>query len=160
MLNKLRYYFFHDRFFRFLIFFSILLFIGISALMIWVPSDRILKKRGEDMKRCVELKIFPTTGDTEYQVRFEDEFFCPTQPYTVLEALERAESVLNTRNKPIALVINKTPDGTNIESMLGKTNNPNGTWELEVNSNERIYKPLDRVVLQGASFINFYYRQD
>ena len=116
------------------------------------------QKRSTDMKRCVELKIFPTQGDTTYQIRFEDEFFCPTQPYTVLEALQRAESVLNTRRKPLKLVLKTTPEGIVLESMLGKTNGAGGKWDIEINGSEKFTQPLDKIVLQGRSWINFVYQ--
>ena len=144
---------------NFLMFLFIVFLLSIG-IMIWNPGDRQLQKRAAAMQRCVEIKIFPTQGNTSYQIRFEDEFFCPTQPYTVLEALNRAESVFNTRNKPLQVMTKNTQDGVTLDSMLGKNNRAaSGTWELAIDGNQKFTQPLDKIFLQGKAYINFVYRE-
>lgn len=145
--------------------FFLLLFVFMLLVMTsFIAAEfeaRTDQKRAKDMKRCVELDIQPDVpsarASRRYGVRFEDEFFCPTRPYTVLEALNRAESVLNTRGKLLEVVLKNTPEGTILVSVLGKANGASGQWELKINGSETFTQPLDKIVLQGASWITFVY---
>lgn len=145
----------------------LILVIAEISFIIWCcPSDRLAARRKEAMKRCVELQVQPelppanshkTVSIPVYGVRFEDEFFCPTRPYTILEALNRAESVLNTRGKPLEVVLKETPEGTILVSMFGKANGAGGQWELKINGSEKFIQPLNKITLQGSSWISFVY---
>lgn len=165
MLNKFQYYFIHDRLFRFLTFFVVTSFVSITALMIWNPGDRQLERRRNAMERCVDFLVAPPDSlknssqkEVQYEVRFEDEFFCPTKPYTVLEALQRAEFVLNTRGKLLNVVFSVTPQGTIVTSMLGQQNSPEGRWLPAVGGSEITDKPLDKIIIEGPSYLRFYYK--
>ena len=158
----------NDSILKFVLVLILIFIIAEIGFVIWCcPSDRLAARRKDAMERCVELKVYTprdlsveqTKKNVRYEVRFEDEFFCPTQPYTVLEALNRAESVLNTRRKPLGIVFKTTPEGTIVERMLEKENGPQGTWQVAVGGSEIIQKPLDKIILQGKAFINFIYTE-
>ena len=157
----------NDSILKFVLVLILIFIIAEIGFVIWCcPSDRLAARRKDAMERCVELKVYTprdlsveqTKKNVRYEVRFEDEFFCPTQPYTVLEALNRAESVLNSRNKPLHVVLKNTQDGIILENMLGKSNGAFGAWELTINGSQKFTQPLDKIVLQGRSWINFVYR--
>lgn len=139
--------------------------LGATGLLIWMPGDKQLERRRAAMQRCVDFLVGPPKllknapkRETRYEVRFEDEFFCPTRPYTVLEVLQRAESVLNTREKPLNIVFSTTPEGIIVTSMLGKENDSKNRWLPAIGGSETTDKPLDKIVLEGPSYIRFYYK--
>ncbi|HCS78844.1 TPA: hypothetical protein DIV55_03800 [Patescibacteria group bacterium] len=137
---------------------------GGVALAIWNPSDRRLERRWDAMKRCVQVRIYPDLTfregekwkDTQYQVRFEEEFLCPTSEYSALEALLLADTYLKMRGKDLQLILTKSPDGVHVKSILGKQDGYGGKWEL-LASRVKITTSLDKAILRGSSFLDWYY---
>jgi hypothetical protein len=165
MRNKFLHYFSHDSLFRFVLISSVGILIIESILLIWMPSKRVDERRARGMKLCVDFStatpgsscLDPSKQCDQYEVRFEDEFFCPTQTYTVLEVLQRADSVLNTRQKHLNIVLSATPGGIIVTSMLGVENGPNGRWLPAIGGSYTTDKPLDKIVLEGPSWVSFMY---
>lgn len=143
------------------IFLSFLFAFGIYLLT--ASDTQYFQQRAETMNRCVELKIYSNLSNEketppQYELRFEDEFFCPTRSYTVLEVLQRAESVFNIKKKPLNIILKDIPNGVILESMAGRTNSVGMRWRVAVGGNQEDDRPLDKIVLQGKSYINFYYK--
>ena len=138
----------------------------ISGVPLWWmiktgEDDKILQQRGKLREKCVNVGLIPknTNGRsdaTKYKIEFTSEFYCPDSAYTPLDALTRAEIVLEKEGLDIQLTLRETVNGVVIDTMLGKVNGQPETWVLYANG-RRITDPLDSVVLQRGHSLLWYY---